>query len=128
MVVVNMLSNACLQIRQNTLDLPKRVPQVLGDLLGQDMRIGEIRGVLEALVAQPEQVEAELVARQDLVVAIWPPASVRRLLGPRRFALMTLAQAVTGDEIVEVGPGHRALLEREVLVRPKIIDPDRLRP
>src|SRR5947207_12513588 len=92
------------------------------------MGIREIGGVLETLVSQPEQIEAELVARQDLFIAVWPPAPVRRLVGPRRFALMTLAQAVTGDEIVEIDPGQRTLLEREVLVGPKIVDPDRPRP
>src|SRR2546427_2724932 len=105
MVVVNMsglFPNAGLQICQDTLDLAQRVPQILGDLLGQDVGIGEVGGVLETLVAQPEQVEAELVARQDLLVAIGPPAPLRRLLRPRRLALMTLARAVTRDEIVEV--------------------------
>src|SRR5438445_1153681 len=115
MVVVNMLPDARLQVRQNTLDLPQRVPQVLRDLLGQDMGIREVGRVLETLVTQPEQVEAELVARQDLLVAIWPPAPIRRRFRPRRFAFMTPARAITGDKIVEVRPGHRALLEREVL-------------
>src|SRR5437867_3436394 len=125
MDVLNMaLPNARLQVRQHALDLAERVPQVLSDLLGQHMRLREVGRVLQTLVAQPEQVEAELIARGDLVIGVGPPASVRRLLRPCRRTFVTSARAIAGDELVEVCPRHRPLLEREVLVRAQVVDPD----
>src|SRR5438876_7565372 len=122
------LPNACLEVRQNALDLAERVPQVLGDLLGQDVRVGKVGRVLQTLVAQPEQVEAELIARGDLVIGIGAPAPVRCLLRPCRSTFVTSARAIAGDELVEVCPRHRPLLEREVLVGAQVVDPYRFRP
>jgi hypothetical protein len=41
------------------------------------MRIGEAGGVLEAFVAEPEEVEADLVAGDDLLLAVSAPAPLR---------------------------------------------------
>jgi hypothetical protein len=41
-----------LEIRQYALDLLQRGPEVVGDLLGQRVGLGEVGGVLEALVVE----------------------------------------------------------------------------
>ena len=73
------------------------------------------RGVsaLQALVAQPE--EADLVAADDVVVAVGSPPAVRRLLRPGRRPVVAVAGAIALDDIEEVDPRHPLRLEREVL-------------
>lgn len=84
--------------------------EVLDDLGGDDAGGGEVVGVFEALVAEPEDIQAGLVARHQLVVV--------EPLEP--LGLLTLTEPtgpITGDEIIEVGPGQRVLLQGEVLIR-----------
>ena len=102
--------------------------QVVRDLLRQQVRFGQARRVLKALVAQPEEVEAHFVAREDLLVGVRPPAAFGRRLGPSRLAVVAVGGAVAGDEVIEVGARHALGLEREVLVGAKVVDPHRLRP
>ena len=73
--------------------------EVLDDLGGDDAGRGEVVGVLQALVAQPEDVEAGLVAGDQLVVG---EAAEPLALLP----LASLPGLVAGDEVVEVGAGR----------------------
>jgi hypothetical protein len=82
--------------------------------------VGKIRRVLEALVAEPEDVEAGLVAGDDLVEAIGAPAALRLPLGPGRLALVAVGDVVEFDELVEVGAGEATLLQGEVHFRPEV--------
>jgi hypothetical protein len=77
--------------------------------------------VLEALIAQPEDVEAGLVPRDQLVVG-----DAAEPLG--LLPLPSVAGLVAGDEVVEVGPAERVGLEREVLVGSQVVDPQVRRP
>jgi hypothetical protein len=70
---------------------------------------GRFAAVLEGFVAQPEQVEAHLVAGDDLVVVECRPPTIGVLLRPGRLALLALGGLVAGDELVEVGPRHAGL-------------------
>jgi len=44
--------------------------EIFDDFLGEDIRIGEIVGFFEAIVSEPEDVEAGLVAVDKFVVLI----------------------------------------------------------
>jgi hypothetical protein len=72
--------------------------EVLDDLGGDDAGGGEVVGVLQALVAEPEDVETGLVTGDQLVVA--EAAEPLALL-----ALAPLAGLVAPDEVVEVFAG-----------------------
>src|SRR5690606_9475188 len=89
---------------------------------------GKTRGVLEALISKPEDVEADLVVGEDLLVRERSPAAVGGLLRPCRLAPVAAVRAVALDELVEIGTAQALRLEREVLVRSQVVDPDGLRP
>ncbi len=95
--------------------------EVLDDLGCDHTGCRQVVGVLQALVAEPEDVEARLVAGDQLVVA--EPVEPLALL-----SLASLPGLVALDEVVEVGAGEGVGLEREVLVRPQVVDPQILRP
>ena len=61
-----------LQVGQDALDLLQGGAEVVRDLLSEDVGLGQARGVLQALVPEPEQVEADLVAGDDLPVGVGP--------------------------------------------------------
>ena len=69
--------------------------EVLDDLLRDHLGRREVVGVLEGLVAEPEDVEAGLVARDQLVVG--EPLEPLALL-----ALAARVRLVALDEVVEV--------------------------
>src|SRR5581483_1914561 len=99
--------------------LLKRVLQVFDDA-GCDLgRWGEVVGPLQALVAQPEEVEAELVAFEQFFVAE----------GAETFALLTLVailSMIAGDKIVEVAALELVGTQGEVHVGTQIVDPESL--
>ena len=72
-------------------------------------------------VAEPEEVEADLVAGDELVVGV--PLEALGLL-----ALVAVLGAVAGHEVVEIGSGERVLLEGEVLLGTQVVDPQLLGP
>ena len=94
---------ALLQVGQNLLHLAEGGTQVVGDLAREHVGLGQVGGILQALVAQPDEVQAHLVAADDLVIRIGPPAPLRLLLRPRRLAGMAGTRPVAGHELVEVG-------------------------
>ena len=103
------------------LELGQRHAERLDDLGGEDVGGRQVVGVVQALVAEPEQVERELVAGRDLVVVV-------ALEPVRLFRPLSVARSVARYEVLEVGDGERVGLEREVLVRPQVVDPERRRP
>ena len=102
--------------------------EVVGDLTGQYVGRGEVVGVLQALVLEPEDVEAHLVTGEELVVAEGPPAAVGVLLAPGRLPLRRLTRLVDRHKLVKIGPLERIGLLGEVHVRPQVVDPQLLRP
>jgi len=57
-------------------ELLQRAPEVVDDLGRQEVGVGEVGGVFEALVAEPKDVEVELVPSHQFVVGKGPPAAV----------------------------------------------------
>jgi hypothetical protein len=82
----------------------------------------------EAIVLEPEDVEAGLVAAEQLLVGVGSPSTLGVGLGPQRLPLVAVLGAVAGDELVEVGPLQGVGLEREVDVGAEVVDPEGLRP
>lgn len=77
-----------LEIPEDALNLFERAAKVFGDLSRQHVRIRQLGGVLQRLILQPEEVEAALVPRNDLLVGEHSPPAFRiLLLVPRRLAL-----------------------------------------
>ena len=93
--------------------------EVFDDFLGENVGIGEIVGFFQALVAEPEDIEAGLVAVDELVVLVRAPAAVRILFGPRRLALVAVLRVVALNELVEVFAlqGSRSSSVKCLLVR-----------
>ena len=54
----------------DTAELFERGFEVIDDFLGENVGIGEIVGVFEAFVSEPEDVEAGFVAVDELVVIV----------------------------------------------------------
>jgi hypothetical protein len=72
------LSPFSLQLFCNRLELHQRGFQVLDDLLRKHVLVGQVFGVVEGFILQSEDVQVELVASHDFVVAETP--SSRRML------------------------------------------------
>jgi hypothetical protein len=66
-----------------------------------DLGIGQAGRVFQALVAQPEDVEAGIVAADDLLVREGAPAAVGVLFRPRGPALAAVVRVVALDEALE---------------------------
>jgi hypothetical protein len=60
--------HASLQCQRDCLELGQRRRQVLDDLASDDLGSGEVVEILERLVAQPGDVEVDLVPGEQLVV------------------------------------------------------------
>ena len=82
---------------------------------GYDVGWWKVLGVLEAVVAEPGEVEAHLVAGHELVVG---EAFEAVGLG----AVLAVVGVVAGYEVVEVGSGEGVLLEGEALVGAEVED------
>lgn len=107
------------QIFGNQRKLIQRRLQILYNLCGDHIRGGKIGGVLEAVVLEPEDVEAGFVALDPVVVGEGMEA-----LG--FLALVAILCAVAGDEIVRVLAAQWVRLQREVLVGAEVVDPQLL--
>ena len=99
----------------------QRSLQVLDDLGGDHVGGGQIGGVLQTIVLQPEDVQGGLVAFDQVVVA----KGVEALC---LLALVAIFGAVTGYEVVKVLAAQRVRLQRKVLVGAEIVDPQLLGP
>ena len=90
--------------------------EILDDLLRDDFWRREVVHVLEELVAEPCDVETDLVALEEFVVG--EPFEALALL-----ALLSRSRLVGGDEFVQALAPQWVLLQREVLVRTEVVDP-----
>ena len=70
--------------------------QILHDLGGDDVGRGKIGGVFEGFVFEPEDVEVDLVAFDEVVVG-------EALEAFALCALVAVLGVIAGDEVVEVG-------------------------
>ena len=110
----------------NGLERFHRSVKVLHDLGGQHFRIGQILTVLQRAVAEPQEVQVQLVALSQFVVLERPPTAALVLRAPRRLPHVALARPIAGHEVVEVRSPERLHLEREVLVGAQVVDPEPL--
>ena len=106
------------RLPQHRQHLPKAVKpglQVLDDLLGELVRLRQVVQIDQALVLEPEDVEAGLVPGRQLLVAVAPPAALGRFpLIPRGLAPVAVARVVALDEPGQVpvalaGVGHERI-------------------
>jgi len=105
----------------NPLELLQCRPQVLNDVARENIRFGQVLGVLQTVVLQPEDVEVRLVPLNELVVFVG--------LEPLGFLpIVAVLRIVAVEEVLQVLERHRIPLEGEVLVGPEVVDPERLRP
>ena len=88
----------------------------------------QVGAVFERFVFEPEDVEVELVALQQVVIIVNAPATLRVLIRPRRRPFVSVLWIIASDEIVKVGAFERVLLESEMLVGAKIVNPKLLCP
>jgi len=123
-----------------TIEQAKRIywldlPQILGDqgefvegglqvfyyLGGDYVGFGEIGGIFQAIVLQPENVQAGFVAFYQVVIVEGVEA-----LG--FLALVAIFGMVAGDKIIQVLAAQWVCLQREVLICAEVVDPQLLCP
>ena len=92
----------------------QRSLQVLDDFLVQYIGRWQIVQIVLAVVLQPEDIQAGLVAGHQVLIAIELEALDG---GP----LVAVARVVAGDEVLQVIEFERARLEREMLVGTQVI-------
>ena len=64
------------QVSQNQLELFKRCAQVFDDLGGDEVGVFEVGRVFQTVVLEPEDVQAHLVALEQIFITIRPPAAL----------------------------------------------------
>ena len=100
-----------LQVARHLRKTLQRCLQVLGDFCGQDFRFREAVDVFEGVVFQPEQVEVEFVAFDEVFV------------GEAAEAVGFFAVFVAMDEVVQVFAGEFLGFEGLVDVGAVVVDP-----
>lgn len=75
-------SGSLLQLPRDRLELLQRRFQVVGDLHGEQVRFGQVFGVFEAPVFEPEMSTSTFSRFQKFVVVERSPATVGILVGP----------------------------------------------
>lgn len=113
-------------------DLPEAVQpgfKIFNDLQRQDIRLGQVVQIGEALVLQPEDIQTGLVTRDDLLIAVFAPAAFRVVGFVPAFApLVAVLRIVVGDELLQVVEAQRLLLQCVMNIGAVIKKPDLLRP
>jgi len=133
---------------RNRLKLFQHRPQVLRDGPRQFVGFGQVLGIFKALVLEPEDIQIGLVALDQLLVVVSPPATFRVRLAPGGFTvqpgqhagpgrMIRVAQGghvrrrnmeVAGDEIVQMFPPQGLGLQREMHIGAEVIDPQLVGP
>ena len=97
--------------------------------LGEVGGFGQVIQIGQVFVLEPEDVEADLVARPEFLITVAAPTAFRCvLLVPRCLTLVPVLRVVTAGEIRQVLEAHRFLLQRVVNVGAVVVVPDLLRP
>ena len=130
------------QIRGDLAELFERRLEVFHNFGGDDVGSRKISGVFEGFVFEPEDVEVDFVAFDEVVigeafetlrfvtlVAIQSGSGVPPLIpGKKARRLFHTESKPAGNEVVEIGAFQLVLFQREVLVGPEIVDPEIFRP
>src|SRR3954454_13467392 len=90
------------QIRVDRRELLQGRLEVLDDLGGDDVRVRQVLRGVKALVPQPEDVQAVLVALDQLLIGVGPPAPLRIRLRPGGLTLVPVLRPVAGHEFVQI--------------------------
>ena len=86
---------SALQVGRDLGELVEGGLQVFGNLGGYDIGVGKTGRVFQTIVLEPEDVQAELVALEELVIVEGPEA----VGGP---ALVAVVRVIAGDKIVQI--------------------------
>ncbi len=90
-------------------ELVERGLQVFDNFGGKNGWIRQIVCVFEAFVAEPGDIEAQLVAFLQILIT-----EATEAFGC--LALVAVLHVIAGDEVIEIGAFERVCFEREVLV------------
>lgn len=93
--------------------------QMVDDLLLQQIGWGQLIKVVEAVVLQPEDIQAGFVTSYQLLIA-----EEFKALG--LLPLMAAIGVVASDEVLQIIQPKRPRLEREMLVGPQVVKPHTL--
>jgi hypothetical protein len=92
-----------IQTHQNPAEATQPCLEVLDDLLGKLIWLRQVIEVSEALVFEPEDIEARLVARGQLLIGELALATFRVLVRiPSCFALVSVFRIIAIDEVGKV--------------------------
>ena len=95
--------------------------EIGGNLCGDDLRGREIGGFFEGLVFQPEDVQVQLVAFDQFIIA-------EGFESLRLRASTAIFLVVAGDEVVQVAAFESVFLQREMQIGSQVVDPELLCP
>ena len=98
--------------------------KILGNLGSDPIRQRKVFGIFQAFVLQPEDIQANLVALDKLIIA-------KRLKPVRLLPVVPVGRMITRYEVLQIFVTQRIGFEREVLVGsqvryPKLLCPGRL--
>lgn len=100
---------------------------VFDDLLREVLWFWQVIQIREAVVFQPEKVEAGFVACGEFGVSEFPPAAFRILFRMPRFtSQMTVVAIVAADKVLKVLKTQRLSLQRVMNVGPVVVIPNLL--
>jgi hypothetical protein len=103
--------------------------EIVRNFVSENVGSGEVIGILQALVLEPEDIEVGLVAFDEVLVIVRAKAALGILLGvPGGLAKVAFSWPVAADKLVQVAALQRVGLLREVHVGPQVIHPQRLGP
>jgi len=123
-----LLLGAIAEVGVNQLELFQGRTEVFGDLDGDDIRVGEVGGIFLALVLEPKEVKAGLVAGGELFSGVGWPATGGVVIGPGRLASVTIVGIAAGNEIVELVGRQRIGFEGDVDIGAEVVDLELLGP
>jgi len=104
-----------LQLVFNAPELLQRGLQALHNLPRQNCRIGQVVGVLQAPVLEPEDVQAGFIPFHQILIGKGPEALYLQ-------AVVAVLRIVAFDEVLQVLQLERIGLEGEVLVGPQVVN------
>lgn len=109
-------SVSALQAHRDLAEALKRRFQALDNFCRNFVGRRQQVGIVERVVLEPEDIEIDLVALDEIGISEFAEA-----LG--LFALRSIFLRIAGDEIVKVGALHRPLFQREALISAEVVNP-----
>ena len=99
--------------------------EVFDDVGGDDLGSGKIGAVFEGFVFQPENIQVDLVAFDQVFVFVGSPAAFLVLLRPGGLSFVAVLWIVAGDEVIEITALEGVFFEGEMQVGAQVVDPER---